>query len=660
MRYARCAVVLVPAFVVSMLEENGAVVKASGSFAVAAQPLGAAPFRAPWAAAEQDPAAVEAALGLDRSARRLIQQGLRNEGFDPGASDGLFGPRTRSAIRRWQEARGAPVSGHLNGAEVELLRVAAELATAVSESPQPQLQAVSVPESGVSGALGGAAGGTFRDCAECPEMVVLSGSDVALGRYEVTVGEYRAFASATGVGAGGGCFTQGDGDSWRNPGFSQTDRHPVVCVSWEDAQAYVSWLSRRADARYRLLTELEWTRAVEGSKGGCYEQTEQLGTCPVGAYGLNGAGLSDMLGNVWEWTADCWEGDCSRRALRGGSWRSSGGGLGPGTRLRFDPGNRFADVGFRVSRTPPATSTPVLEASRPPRPAAGASETVSPPAPRAASAEQDNLSALRRVPVADPPAAPPAVSEAPRPPRQVPAATAEQENLFWQSIVDSPNPAEFEAYLSQFPTGVFRALAEARLSALRWVAGDVFRDCDVCPEMVVLPGGGLALGQYEVTVEEYRAFVSATGGTGSNGWRDHDGFPQTDRHPVVFVSWYDAQAYVSWLSRRTGALYRLPSEAEWERGSAGSQPGCYQERTGREGTCPVGSYGDNDVGLFDMVGNVWEWVRNCDGGDCARRVVRGGAWNDFAEDLRRSARDFWFGTAYRSVAIGFRVSRALD
>ena len=79
----------------------------------------------------------------------------------------------------------------------------------------------------------------FRDCDVCPEMVVMPGGDPALGRYEVTVGEYRAFASATGVGAGE-CI----GGSWRDPGFPQTDRHPVTCVSWNDAQAYVSWLSR--------------------------------------------------------------------------------------------------------------------------------------------------------------------------------------------------------------------------------------------------------------------------------------------------------------------------------------------------------------------------------------------------------------------------------
>ena len=75
--------------------------------------------------AAQDPSAVEASMGLDRPARRLIQQGLRTEGFDPGAPDGLFGPRTRTAIREWQEARGVPPTGYLDSVDVDLLRAAA-------------------------------------------------------------------------------------------------------------------------------------------------------------------------------------------------------------------------------------------------------------------------------------------------------------------------------------------------------------------------------------------------------------------------------------------------------------------------------------------------------------------------------------------------------
>ena len=177
-------------------------------------------------------------------------------------------------------------------------------------------------------------------------MVVLAGGNLAMGRYEVTVGEYRAFASATGGGAGGGCITPGDGDSWRDPGFPQTDRHPVTCVSWDDAQAYVSWLSRTTGMPYRLPAEAEWARAAAGSQRGCDGgRPGNAATCPVGSYGSNAAGLSDMVGNLWEWTEDCWEGDCGRRVLRGGSWDDFAQDQRPGARFRIRAGYR-SDLRF--------------------------------------------------------------------------------------------------------------------------------------------------------------------------------------------------------------------------------------------------------------------------------------------------------------------------
>ena len=333
---------------------------------------------------------VEEGLGLDRATRRQIQLGLRSAGFDPGGADGLFGPRTRAAIRNWQSSRGGRATGYMNGPAAEALRTAggsgpavaapAPPAAAVTQQPsstgalsavpaasaeleglfwqsimnstnpaefeaylaqfpngvfsalaRARLAALQSPTgasaaasgtrvggagspasgsrfSGASApAIGTAAGGdarrrpgeVFRDCAECPEMVVMAGGGLALGRYEVTVGEYRAFASATGGGAGGGCLTFGDGDSWRDPGYPQTDRHPVTCVSWDDAQAYVSWLSRTTGATYRLPTAAEWERSAAGSRPGCDRLgrgTRPDGTCPVGSYGSNGAGLSDMVG----------------------------------------------------------------------------------------------------------------------------------------------------------------------------------------------------------------------------------------------------------------------------------------------------------------------------------------------------------------------------
>ena len=190
-------------------------------------------------------------------------------------------------------------------------------------------------------------------------MVVLPGGGLALGRYEVTVGEYRAFATATGGGAGGRCYASRNGewsyrneDSWRIPGFPQTDRHPVTCVSWDDAQEYVSWLSRTAGAAYRLPTEAEWERAAAGSQRGCdRERTGNNGTCPVGSYGSNSAGLSDMVGNLWEWTEDCREGDCFWRVLRGASWDDPAERWRPSARVWLNSDDRDSRFGFRVATT---------------------------------------------------------------------------------------------------------------------------------------------------------------------------------------------------------------------------------------------------------------------------------------------------------------------
>ena len=357
----------------------------------------APPVGAPSAGAT---AAVEAALGLDRAARRRIQRGLAAAGFDPGPADGVFGRATRTAIRRWQAARGAMSTGYLDGAAAAALGASAgSVASAGDGGPaSTQLQQETVfwetirastdpadfeayLELFANGTFSRLArnrlaalrrpgtvsrpssdpprrrrpGDVFRDCAECPEMVVLPGGGLAMGRYEVTVGEYRVFVSATGRVADW-CSTIGDGegDSWRNPGFPQTDRHPVTCVNWNDAQAYVSWLSRRTGATYRLPTEAEWERAAAGSQPGCDRLgrgTRPDGTCPVGTNGTNAAGLSDMIGNVWEFTSACGEGDCSVRIRRGGTWLSGSVYLRAGARSSSPVGLWINLDGFRVSRT---------------------------------------------------------------------------------------------------------------------------------------------------------------------------------------------------------------------------------------------------------------------------------------------------------------------
>lgn len=226
-------------------------------------------------------------------------------------------------------------------------------------------------------------GAVFRECDACPEMVVMPGGRLALGRYEVTVGEYGAFASEAGGGAGGGCYVATSAGwqpdepaTWRNPGFSQSDRHPVVCVSWHDAQQYTSWLSRTTGATYRLPSEGEWGQGASGSGGGCdangadadlmpYLNQKRISgnwaypdgdgascassdgslfTASVGSYGSNRLGLADMVGNVWEWMD-------VRGVFRGGSWGTGAGDLRPDAHNEHPPDDRLSNVGFRVART---------------------------------------------------------------------------------------------------------------------------------------------------------------------------------------------------------------------------------------------------------------------------------------------------------------------
>jgi len=206
-----------------------------------------------------------------------------------------------------------------------------------------------------------------------------------------------------------------------------------------------------------------------------------------------------------------------------------------------------------------------------------------------------------------------------------------------------------------------------------------------------------ALGRYPVTVGEWRAFAKATGWQSKLDvdWQQ-PGFAQDDRHPVVCVSWHDAQLYLQWLCEKTGQEYRLPSEAEWEYACrAGSRTafsfgdeitpehanydGHFTYNDGPKGsshggTTRVGSYQPNPWGLFDMHGNVWEWTQDTmhdnylgapadgsaweQGGDAARRILRGGAWLYQPRYLRSALRNGYSALLANDV-VGFRVARKL-
>lgn len=267
------------------------------------------------------------------------------------------------------------------------------------------------------------AGATFDDChgaSRCPKMIVLpSGtftmgspaSEIgrlrdeepqhavtlrafAVGEFDVTRAEYAAFVRESGRPAGGNCnhpnregkWAEDASATWENPGYQTSERDPIVCVSWQDAKAYVAWLSNKTGKAYRLLTESEWEYAAragtatpfywgaapEGAKGkancsACGSQWDNKQPAPVGSFPANAFGLFDMAGNVWQWVEDCYvpnysgaptdgafvtTGDCAQRVMRGAGWwedkpvdlRSAGRGGG-------HPGDRGSNLGFRVART---------------------------------------------------------------------------------------------------------------------------------------------------------------------------------------------------------------------------------------------------------------------------------------------------------------------
>lgn len=288
---------------------------------------------------------------------------------------------------------------------------------------------------------------SFRDCPGiCPEMVVvppgtyLMGSPArnpheaingieepqhrvsiryafAVGRFEVTRDEYARFALETHLRDPAGCnvheppnWPEKRGLNWHTTPFPQTGRDPVVCVSWDEAQAYTRWLSRKTGHGYRLLSEAEWEyadragattesfwgdderRACKYANGVDLTLVERLPpeakwevaaprnpnpghvlpchdghvfTAPVGSYKPNAFGLYDTEGNVAEWVEDCWtpnydgaptdgsprtDGDCAVRVNRGPAWDSNPTGLRSAYRWNDDAGLHVVDLGFRIAR----------------------------------------------------------------------------------------------------------------------------------------------------------------------------------------------------------------------------------------------------------------------------------------------------------------------
>ena len=265
--------------------------------------------------------------------------------------------------------------------------------------------------------------------------------------------------------------------------------------------------------------------------------------------------------------------------------------------------------------------------------------------------------------------------------------------------------------------GVFPVPPKLTLDKVK--PGEEMQDCDQCPKMVVVPAGTFAMGstagekwrdksegpqrqititrpfavsKFEITFDQWEA---CTLEGGCNSHKPKDSGWGKGRRPVIHVSWDDAKAYLEWLRQKTGKPYRLLSEAEWEYAARGGTTGAYATGTGittmqanydastatgnrsnaayRGKSVEVGSFTPNPYGLHDMHGNVMEWVEDCwnpshagapgdsspRGGDCKRRVLKGGAWYYEAAYLRSAARQSYPARTRLNV-VGFRVARTLQ
>ena len=536
-----------------------------------------------------------------------------------------------------------------------------------------------------------------------------------MGATEVTVGQFRRFVEATGyrtdaerVGKDARAWTWGWNEqakkfeietgpksSWRDLGFSQSDEHPVVCVSWNDAVAFCEWLTQQEKTTYRLPTEAEWeyacragtkTRFWSGDDPMTLAATANVAdetaktwipnlpivngvkdgyifTAPVGRFRANPWGLFDMHGNVHEWCSDGYDGEYYKRSPDNdplGAVHSSlrvtrGGGFDWDSRVRsarrtslsadFTPEGRSCTIGFRIVQ--------VLSDSTNPTP---------------------------------PPSAVPAAK---------PNATAHPLKEITSSITGMK--------LVLIPAGEFQVGSK--------------------PPHSFLISRAFYLGKYEVTQAEYE---KVTGQKPSY-------FKDQPTHPVEEVSWFDAVAFCNVLSKREGlpefyringeqvevpgwnSGYRLPTEAEWEyacragstaRWSFGDNPAdvdayaWFGGNSGRERwdpvkleaaskdsrnyfqeivprgcrSHPVGQKRPNEWGLFDMHGNVWEWcwdwydeayyghkISKDPTGPSAGKVhvIRGGSWKDLPGNCNSDSRLGWVPLT-RYYNFGFRLARTVE
>jgi formylglycine-generating enzyme required for sulfatase activity len=443
--------------------------------------------------------------------------------------------------------------------------------------------------------------------------------------------------------------------------FKGEDNLPVEAVSWDNALEFCTKLSQKEGKTYRLPTEAEWEyacRAGTTTKFSFGDDESQLGdyawyiqnsgmnmkTHPVGEKKPNAWGLYDMAGNVWEWCQDWYAkdwyskgpaenplnesyGDKNSRVIRGGSWGGGSVLCRVSIRGSYGPILRSDYIGFRV----------VLD-SNPEEPKSNKESGK-------VATSSAELSTQAKASL------PPVSAEV------KPMPSNPQQGTLWENSIGMKlvyiQPGEFQMG-----------------------SNGSDRD-DEKPIHTVTISKGFYMGIYEVTQEQYQKVM------GINPSK----FKGEDNLPVETVSWDDVVEFCKKLSQTEGKTYRLPTEAEWEYacragtttkfsfGDDESQLDDYAWYTQNSGgkTHPVGEKNPNAWGLYDMLGNVWEWCQDRNAkdwyskgpvenplnesyGDKNCRVIRGGSWGYGSNECRVSLRGY--GTpGIRGDDLGFRVVR---
>ncbi len=553
---------------------------------------------------------------------------------------------------------------------------------------------------------------------EGPQQEIRFGEPFALGKYPVTFAEYDAFCDATGQ-------ARVDDQGWGR------GQRPAINLSWDDAQAYCQWLSEATGEDYHLPSEAQWEYACRAGTTTAYPWGEAWDpamangdreisqTSKVGAFPPNPWGFCDMNGNVDEWCADVWQdnhvgaapdgtprqlareqSDLSVRVVRGGSWLDAARFCRSAARFRSHPGNRDGFLGFRLARGQGAPAGHRAE-----RAGAAAAE---PPLRRRLRPEAQSLA----VPLADLPAAPFVIR----------TDCAEL-------VVDRIHRnAAWASAMGRDPCGLWADIEVQDVrQRLRWCPPGQFQmgspmgepgrfDDYEGPVTNVTFQQGFWMFDTPVTQALYAAV------TGENPSRF-----RSPTRPVEKVSWEDAQSFVERLNKMTGMThgerssgFHLPSEAQWEYACrAGTEQATWAgpmeikgERNAailndiawyggnsgtdfeldngfdssdwsekafdhsKAGTMPTKLKSANPWGLYDTLGNVWEWCEDVwhethegahDNGQArqpaqgdeateSHRVVRGGSWLDSAWYCRSAARNR-LPPGDRNGYLGFRLAR---